>query len=233
MKKMLLFVLVLFLGTLVGGPAQATTIDFEDLTLYSEPASIIYPGVTFTEIYTGLTDPTFFVDSTTEFHDPPYTSALPVGPPLNGKVIVGESAGHEGEAYLATFSIPGVRFVSVDIGDISTYAAGTLQDVDHIFLNAYRYGEGGDILLASIDATLPDSDTGINNGLNLSVSTSEDIDYVTFGTDYSFTSSGGMDYSTAGSVYFDNFTYVPLPGAVWLLGSGLLGLAGWRRFKRS
>ena len=26
---------------------------------------------------------------------------------------------------------------------------------------------------------------------------------------------------------------VPLPGAVWLLGSGLLGLAGWRRLKKS
>jgi hypothetical protein len=25
---------------------------------------------------------------------------------------------------------------------------------------------------------------------------------------------------------------VPLPGAVWLLGSGLLGLAGWRRFRQ-
>jgi hypothetical protein len=27
--------------------------------------------------------------------------------------------------------------------------------------------------------------------------------------------------------------YVPLPGAVWLLGSGLLGLGGWRRFRKS
>jgi hypothetical protein len=26
---------------------------------------------------------------------------------------------------------------------------------------------------------------------------------------------------------------VPLPGAVWLLGSGLVGLMGWRRFKKS
>ena len=26
---------------------------------------------------------------------------------------------------------------------------------------------------------------------------------------------------------------VPLPGAVWLLGSGLLGLAGFRRFRKS
>ena len=26
---------------------------------------------------------------------------------------------------------------------------------------------------------------------------------------------------------------VPIPGAVWLLGSGLLGLGGWRRFRKS
>ena len=26
---------------------------------------------------------------------------------------------------------------------------------------------------------------------------------------------------------------IPIPGAVWLLGSGLLGLAGWRRFKKN
>jgi hypothetical protein len=25
---------------------------------------------------------------------------------------------------------------------------------------------------------------------------------------------------------------VPLPGAVWLLGAGLVGLAGWRRFRK-
>jgi hypothetical protein len=29
-----------------------------------------------------------------------------------------------------------------------------------------------------------------------------------------------------------NFTEAPIPGAVWLLGSGLMGLAGWRRARR-
>jgi len=41
-------------------------------------------------------------------------------------------------------------------------------------------------------------------------------------------------YQTPVSVDIDYFAVqaVPLPGAVWLLGSGLLGLAGWRRFKK-
>jgi hypothetical protein len=32
---------------------------------------------------------------------------------------------------------------------------------------------------------------------------------------------------------FFDINRVPLPGAVWLLGSGLLGLVGWGRFKKS
>jgi hypothetical protein len=43
--------------------------------------------------------------------------------------------------------------------------------------------------------------------------------------------------NTGDSVGIDNVTFsrvtpVPLPPAVWLLGSGLLGLAGWRRWRK-
>jgi hypothetical protein len=40
-------------------------------------------------------------------------------------------------------------------------------------------------------------------------------------------------YSTGGDIKFavDNFNAVPVPGAFWLLGSGLLGLLGVRRRK--
>jgi hypothetical protein len=41
--------------------------------------------------------------------------------------------------------------------------------------------------------------------------------------------------STSGAgLTFDDLTYnpVPIPGAVWLLGSGLLGLVGWRRSRK-
>ena len=41
-------------------------------------------------------------------------------------------------------------------------------------------------------------------------------------------------YQEYGGASIDNlkFNEVPLPGAVWLLGSGLLGLIGVRRFRK-
>jgi hypothetical protein len=52
------------------------------------------------------------------------------------------------------------------------------------------------------------------------------------GLEFTLSSSdGGSGYSMNTPAYFamDNLTTVPLPGAVWLLGSGLLGLIGVRR----
>lgn len=45
-------------------------------------------------------------------------------------------------------------------------------------------------------------------------------------------STGAYPYFAGVNLTID-VTPVPLPGAVWLLGSGLLGLAGWRRFRIS
>jgi hypothetical protein len=56
---------------------------------------------------------------------------------------------------------------------------------------------------------------------------------------YTGTPLGGVDINfvsdNATYFYIDNLTYsaVPLPGAVWLLGSGFVGLGAWRRFKKS
>jgi hypothetical protein len=45
-------------------------------------------------------------------------------------------------------------------------------------------------------------------------------------------SSGNVD-NGRGLVTEFSTTAVPIPGAVWLMGSGLLGLGGWRRFRKS
>jgi len=70
----------------------------------------------------------------------------------------------------------------------------------------------------------------------MSIDTLLSIGYITDGTaDFFHTASLSLDlpegvtFSSASGVFLHP---VPLPGAVWLLGSGLLGLAGWRRFKK-
>jgi hypothetical protein len=42
-----------------------------------------------------------------------------------------------------------------------------------------------------------------------------------------FSLTGGMEVLT--NLTFTDAEPVPLPGAVWLVGTGLLGLVGWRR----
>jgi hypothetical protein len=46
-----------------------------------------------------------------------------------------------------------------------------------------------------------------------------------------FTDNRTLGFSGSGTIHVDNFgvSPVPIPGALWLLGSGLLGLAGLRR----
>ena len=53
-------------------------------------------------------------------------------------------------------------------------------------------------------------------------------------TDSVFTNNDNLGFqSTAGAtISVDNFGAVPIPGAVWLLGSGLMGCAGVRRLFR-
>jgi hypothetical protein len=55
-----------------------------------------------------------------------------------------------------------------------------------------------------------------------------------YGLEFSLSSSdGGSGYSMNTPAYFamDNLSTVPIPGAIWLLGSGLLGFIGVRRKK--
>jgi len=77
----------------------------------------------------------------------------------------------------------------------------------------------------------PNSSSGI-----VSIDAFLSIGYITDGTaDFAHTASLSLDlpegvtFSSGSGVFLQP---VPLPGAVWLLGSGLLGLAGWRRFRQ-
>jgi len=59
-------------------------------------------------------------------------------------------------------------------------------------------------------------------------------DFPTFVDPYSYANTGGgIPTDADGFNIALHFTPVPLPGAVVLLGSGLLPLLGWRRFRKS
>lgn len=104
----------------------------------------------------------------------------------------------------------GTNFVSIDLGDFGS-------DADNIFLSVF---DAADNLLGSTSQLC----CSVSEMVTLSLAF-EGISYALFG------SSGTFD----NSVYADNFIYnasvseVPLPAAVWLFASGLMGFAAIRR----
>jgi hypothetical protein len=82
-----------------------------------------------------------------------------------------------------------------------------------------------------------------NNYTNRILSDLNDPNTKTFSFNQSVYAGDTIDFvvgpNTNGSYYYGStpldatITTVPIPGALWLLGSGLLGLTGWRRIRKS
>lgn len=114
-----------------------------------------------------------------------------------------------GKPYKAKFMVSGVRNVSIDMGDLG-------GDEDKMFLKAYN--ASGD-LIAKTKLTLAEMVSGM---LTLSVTATEDIKQIKFGTKKS---------AFPHSVYADNLTFdytetapVPLPAGAFLMLTALAGL---------
>jgi hypothetical protein len=80
------------------------------------------------------------------------------------------------------------------------------------------YGTNGIGIFAAHVAQINLDDFGIPAGGLVSTLTASGID------------SWNVDYAAFGAI---NSAVVPIPGAIYLLGSGLLGLVGWRRLRKS
>ena len=193
MKKFLVIMAAMAFLVALSVNGIAATITFESVGTGSYSA-IVYSDVTFTNNMGNLS----VIDVTNTM------------PPLANHVVFGPDTHNSAEAYAATFSITGVRSVSVDMGDWGA-------DADSLYLKAY---DSGNNLLNAVYDTLS---AYVDGGHTLTVTTSADISYVLFNTDYPY----------PGSVFFDNFTYtanaVPLPSALLLFAPGLAGLAALRR----
>jgi hypothetical protein len=192
MKKVSVFLVAAMVLVMSASVASAVLIDFEDQA-YGSYASIVYPGVTFTNTVGNLA----------------VVSDIP-GPFLSGThSVIGPNTHTAAEWNVATFSISGVRQASVVMGDYNA-------DSDTLVMEAYS---AANVLLDSVTKVNPGANYG---GPVLAVASPlTDIAYVLFGQ---------RDLGYQGSVYFDNFQYcvtpAPIPGALLLVGSGLVGLIG-------
>ena len=141
------------------------------------------------------------------------------------------------EMQYASFTHPSVSGLNANMmGDLVEESPGVLWN-----LNAGTFGSGpvidagSEIVLATISFNVFDSPPSVKDGIN-------DLWFDVANRGFGTTINGVWNYFTTASPEFlaAHLAYgpdmdavgpsaVPIPGAIWLLGSGLLGLIGIRR----
>ena len=114
------------------------------------------------------------------------------------------------EIMQADFSVP-VNMVSVDLGDFGG------ADSDLLFLEIF---DAGDSSLGFVDFLLPASTSAMQT---LALSSLTNIAYAQFGS----LADGG--FVAVDNLTFDGPAEIPLPAAVWLFGTALIGLIGFSK----
>jgi hypothetical protein len=150
--------------------------------------------------------------------------------------LISSTAGGSGNFTNAP-SMPTVLFWLDGPGDVMNVAAGFDTGFSFFYSAAYAGSvevydglNGTGTQLASLSLPVTPNDPNLPEFYNAWVS----IGVAFSGIAHSAIFSGSADY-----IGFDNITLgsatpgnVPVPPTVWLLGSSLLGLVGWRRFRK-
>lgn len=241
----------LALGIILVSPAlSAAVISFDDLTL--APDSYFRTGSSTTFTSGGAT---FYYE--TPFGDCCWsgftysnrTDTTTPGYLNDGSAITGDGVGPGQDNYAVAFG-DGAR---LEFSSAQTVLGGYFTNTTYTFL-AMRDGNDGnttpfvkgpfgpaDYFTLTV-LGLDDAD-GVVGSLDIALAAGTDIldawtwaDLSTLGAvrslEFFFSSSDMGAFGVNTPTYFamDNLTVVPVPGAIWLLGSGLGFLVGWRRF---
>jgi hypothetical protein len=128
----------------------------------------------------------------------------------------------------------GADFLAVYSGDLPTSAAGQIWDVDMQEDFLIQALDGSNLVLATVDPPPGPGPSPTNNpadGLPVNFVFEHLSDPI---KTIRISMTGASDPNPGFG--FDNFnatgTEIPIPGAVWLLGSGLIGIVGIRRIFR-
>lgn len=254
-KFMVLVALMLLLGSL---PAMAATATFDDLSLASESyhnnSAFTSGDATFSNNYNaswGSWDG-FAYSNMTDTTTPGYGNQFSAitGGGVNGSSNYGVSyMGYSTPptiTYTSSGAISGMyvtnttyAYLSMRDGDAYAKQFGGTSGDDADWFKLTINGSSGGVSAGSVDFYLADyrfadnsQDYIINDWTWVDLSGLGNVDTLTFSETSSDTGAYGMN--TPAYFALDDVTSspVPIPGAVWLLGSGLFGLIGIRRRKQ-
>jgi hypothetical protein len=157
--------------------------------------------------------------------DPGYeASDIPIPSPYHGFTFSASALG------ITKYELPGTGYEYGTIGRVSMYTAyaNPISILDGLwdFNNAY--------ITAAWDATETVTVEGWLSGVKKYTQDIVTHNDKAYGFSFNFKDIDTVVFTPHGNqLAIDNINAIPVPPTVWLLGSGLLGLVGWRRLRKS